>query len=74
MIFFTGPEITSPWVVGWPLERSKGGSSGYRWKMECARTWVDVVVIVCGNFLLIPMVFSVKSLAENKNEGLRRFW
>lgn len=34
----------------------------------------SVVVIVCGNFLLVPMVFSVKSLAENKNEGLRRFW
>lgn len=74
MIFSTGPESTSPWVVGRPLERSIRGSSGNRWKMECARTRVDVVVIICRNFLLVPMVFSVKSLAGNKNGTLRRVW
>lgn len=67
MIFFSRPQSTSPREVGWPLKRSRDGLSGNRWKMACGRTWVDVIVY--GNFLLVPMVFSVTSLAENEEGG-----
>lgn len=58
MMIFSGPESRPPWAVG----RAAEGHGRFAWEQ------VDVVA-VCGNSLLLPVVFSVPSLAENEGGG-----
>ena len=44
-----------------------GGLSGKRWKAEHAGKRADVAVTVRGYFLLVPLVSSLKSVAENES-------